>query len=75
MEALPAYLTVGATLLCGFGLIGILSASIDRRSIIFPLLMILVGVGCAYYGYTLQPEVNGARLPLAFVEVFALFWR
>ncbi len=75
MEQSAAIYTVAGTLLCGFGLIGLLAASIERRSVFFSFLMICGGVGCAVYAYMLQPETSLARLPLAFVEVLAMLTR
>ncbi len=75
MDQTAAIYTVIGTLLCGFGLTGLLASSIERRSVLFPLLMIVSGVGCGFYAYTLQPETPSARLPLAFIEVLAMLTR
>jgi len=75
MDATAAIYTVIGTLLCGFGLTGLLASSIERRSILMPLVVIIGGVGCAVYAYMLQPETPTARLPLAFIEVLAMVIR
>ena len=75
MDQTPAILTVAATFMVGFGLIWAVSASIEKRSTLVPALMIIVGIGCAIYGFMLQPTLPEARLPLAFIEVIAMLTR
>lgn len=74
MELTTAGWIVGGFLICGFGLMSWLSNSIERRSVLFGVVLSAVGFGLMGWSYmTADPAMSVGDIPLAFIEVAAYF--